>query len=466
MPGRAAINVAIVFFAVLSACLFGILTRPVGFLAAFWPANALLLGLFVRFPQFASPAGWIAAVAGYYSADFLTGGSLALTTWLTAANLAGVVVGMALFRRVSEEERRLRRPRSVLYLFGILVAAAAATAAIGAWAAVLYFDKGLLAGAAFWFTTELTNSIIILPVVLTLPAIPASLPHLRRHWEGREVIRLGAPVVALLLSLFLGALVGGPGAVAFPAPALLWCALTYPLFLTVVFTMLVSIWHLVAVSLGMFAPEGTPHIDSATMSARLGIMLLALGPLCVASINAAKNALLKRLDTLVTYDTLTGALTRAAFLQKGEALLSNPARSASCTVLMLDIDHFKRVNDTHGHATGDKVLAAFSQAAQQSLRGGDLFGRVGGEEFAAILPSTSADDALRIAERLRAAIEGLGIDIGEMRPLRITTSIGAAHVRSPGPETLDNLLSAADGALYRAKAEGRNRIIRAGSVLA
>lgn len=455
---------AVVFLIVLAASLFGILTRPLGFLAAFWPANAILLGLFVRHPRLARAPGWIGAVAGYFAADLLTGGQILLTAWLTAANLAGVVVGTVLFRKVSTEDRQLRRPLSVLYLFGILIAVASASAMVGAGAAPAFFDRDLLSGAAFWFTTELANGIIVLPVVLTAPRLSLRVPGLAAglRREGQPLWLGAAPAAALAGSVILGFAIGGPGAVAFPAPALLWCALSYPLFATVLLTMLVSVWHLVAVSLGLFTPE-TAHLDGPTVSGRLGIMLLALGPLTVASINAARNALLQRLERLATYDVLTGALTRAIFLQRGGMILAQPERWAPVSVLMLDIDRFKQINDTYGHAAGDKVLVAFSELIRQSLRERDLFGRIGGEEFAMVLPNTSLDQAGLVAERLRANVEMLSIALADCRSLGITVSIGLAHDPRVKPESLDRLLATADHALYDAKNGGRNRIVVAAS---
>lgn len=456
------VTVATITFAVvLISSLFGILTRPVGFLASFWPANAVLLGLFVRCPSFSSPPGWIAATVAYFAADLMTGGHIVLTAWLTAANLAGVATGVALFRLVSEDDRRLRRPLSVLFLFGFLTAAAAAAAVVGAGAAPIYFGKDVVTGVAFWFTTELANGIIVLPVILTAPRPSMELVRLRRPKDAFGLLLRAAPAITLLVSILIGFFVGGPGALAFPAPALLWCALTYPLFPTVVLTMLVSIWHLVAVSLGFFTPE-IAHLDAPTMSGRLGIMLLALGPLTVASINAARSDLLKRLEILATYDTLTGALTRAAFLQRGSELLVGI--HSSCVVLMLDIDRFKEINDTYGHAAGDKVLVSLSKVARQSLRDRDLFGRVGGEEFAAILPETSIDEAMHVAERLRGNIERMHIALERAVALKITASIGITHQLEPGPALLDRLLSTADQALYQAKAAGRNRVVNAASM--
>lgn len=445
-----------VFAVVFTASLLGILTRPLDLLAAFWPANAVLLGMFVRCPRLATPGGWVAAIAAYMTADLVTGGAVALSIWLTVANLAGVVVGVMLFRHVSVEDRALQRPLSVLYLFGILVAASATSALFGAGAAPIFFEKGVLAGAAFWFTTELVNGIVVLPAILTAPARVVSLVSLILDLAKR-LIPCGAPIVALTASVGAGYLVGGIGALTFPSPALLWCAIVYPLFPAIVVTMLVSVWHLIALSWGFTGEPFAGQITDMTMTDRLGVMLLALGPLTVASSIVARGVLMNELARLATYDTLTGTLTRAAFRTQAETLIS--MTEDPFTVMVLDIDHFKSINDTQGHSAGDRALTEFARTVQSSLRKSDLFGRIGGEEFAIVLPQMNRDHSAAIADRIRIQIEDLRCPLSEGQTLQFTVSIGFVHTQCETRSTLDALLIRADRALYEAKAAGRNRII-------
>ncbi|WP_394236163.1 GGDEF domain-containing protein [Pseudomonas anguilliseptica] len=445
---------------VFIASLFGILTRPLGFLAAFWPANAILLGLFVRFPRLASRWGWLAAIGGYMAADLLTGGKLPLTLWLTAANLVGVATGFWLFRRLEPADRMLRRPQSVLYLFGICLLAAVPTALVGAGIAPVAFGQSLLTGLEFWFTTELVNSLVVLPVILTAPVW--SLKAMRigrpvRRWRA-DLLHL-APLLALILSIVAGLLVRGPGAIAFPIPALLWCALTYSLFGTVLLTLAVSICILIAVSTGVLhAPPSSEFIYS-TLSVRLGVIFLALGPLTVASINAARNELLRTLDYAANHDSLTGTLLRRAFIERSEACIAQQRqRSASVAVLMLDIDHFKRINDQYGHASGDTALIEFVAAITPALRAEDLLGRLGGEEFAVLMPDVSLDAALRVAERLRSQVQAHPVALDSGETINLTVSIGLNWQADAGTELRAMLLSA-DQALYQAKAAGRNQTV-------
>jgi diguanylate cyclase (GGDEF)-like protein len=127
---------------------------------------------------------------------------------------------------------------------------------------------------------------------------------------------------------------------------------------------------------------------------------------------------------------------------------------------MLDIDHFKRVNDTHGHHVGDQVIQAVAARLAGCNRTTDVLGRYGGEEFALILPNTSSEGAAVLTERLRAAIADRPIDT-DAGPLTVTVSIGVAQYTAEHTD-VETLLSAADTALYQAKRAGRNRVVGAG----
>jgi len=456
---RFALIAVLVFCAAFSSTI----TRSVGALSIFWPANAIFLGLLIRDPRRAVPLGWLSAAVAFIAVDLLAGRGLAMTLWLAAANLAEVWVGFLLFQRLSEDDRRIRRPESVLHIFAICVAAAVVAALAGAGTIPFLFHKGLATGFFFWFTTELGNNILVLPVVLTAPDSLRTIWSKHRSDAPQERSpKHFLPALAFLASIALAVAVGGPGAIAIPVPALLWCALNYSLFSTVSLTLLFSIWQIYAVSLGSSALflGGDPLKQS--MSIHIGIGLLALGPLTVASTNAAKNELLRRLEYAASYDFLTAALARGAFIDRGSRLLaSNSSRKSSTTVLMLDIDHFKSVNDLHGHSAGDQILAAFAREIKSALRSQDLLGRLGGEEFAVILPGLTLLESKEIAERIRRRVESGSFFIHEATVVNITVSIGMAYQENPANQSLDSVLSISDKALYKAKTSGRNKVIYA-----
>jgi diguanylate cyclase (GGDEF)-like protein len=156
-------------------------------------------------------------------------------------------------------------------------------------------------------------------------------------------------------------------------------------------------------------------------------------------------------------DPLTGVGNRRAFLERGEKLLHRTASDQQPAVLLFfDLDKFKNVNDTFGHHVGDRLLTAFCGVATNALRPGDLFGRLGGEEFASLLPQTSLNEGLDVAERIRANFEATMLEV-DANTLAATVSVGVAMSTDQNRD-LAGLLTAADRALYRAKANGRNRV--------
>ncbi|WDZ77896.1 diguanylate cyclase [Ensifer adhaerens] len=439
---------------VFIACVLGILSRPVGMLASIWPANAILLGLLIRNPSLASPAGWLTAAFAYVLADLATGANLNQALALNAANMAGVVIGFLLFRRFSAEHRHLRRARSVLYMFAASSLAATGASLVGAFAVRLSFGTAVPEAFVAWLTTELVNYVVLLPVFLTAPHPDDNGQSL---FTATTAVPSSAwPFLSLVVSCGAALAIGGPGAFAFPVPALLWCALSYGLFPVTVLTAIVCVLTQIAVASGALR-LGVSGVAEATLtSTRLGTTLLALCPLTVASVDAARRALIGRLSHAVDYDYLTQCLARAAFMARAAALVAAPAvRKGGTVVMMLDIDRFKVINDTYGHAAGDRVLIAVARAVRAVLRSDDLVGRLGGEEFAVVLGRQTRTDALKVAERLLEAVRTLEIDLDDGLKLAVTISIGTAEV-SAHNVGLDGLLLAADRALYQAKDAGRD----------
>jgi diguanylate cyclase (GGDEF)-like protein len=161
-------------------------------------------------------------------------------------------------------------------------------------------------------------------------------------------------------------------------------------------------------------------------------------------------------------DELTGLPNRRAFVERGTAALDQARRyHRPLSLVMFDIDHFKKINDTLGHAAGDATLRAAAVVVQRTARAADVTGRIGGEEFAILLPETAALEAAILAERLRRDLAAVALT-HEGHEIRFTCSFGVAECGA-GTAKLDQLLDAADGALYAAKAAGRNRVRTAGS---
>lgn len=166
----------------------------------------------------------------------------------------------------------------------------------------------------------------------------------------------------------------------------------------------------------------------------------------------------RKLELLASTDPLTGAYNRRHFIEAGNnELLRSKRYKHPFTVLMLDIDHFKAVNDTHGHGIGDKALKETVRVIQENLRGEDTLGRLGGEEFAVLLPETATPSATLLAERIRRAISKIVIEAPTM-PLTFTMSIGISEGVSDD-HSIEDTLKRADARLYQAKEQGRNRVV-------
>lgn len=173
--------------------------------------------------------------------------------------------------------------------------------------------------------------------------------------------------------------------------------------------------------------------------------------------------LVEESQRLATTDGLTGLINRRAFVTELKREIERAARTgAPTTLLLLDLDHFKVINDTHGHGAGDSVLVAVARTLQRESRAYDLVGRWGGEEFIIALPGTDEERAVIVAERLREAIAGLKVSNNLGKVMALSASIGTAELE-PGAESLDQLVDRADRAMYRAKVGGRNRVCKAAS---
>ena len=455
---RPAWNACLLGLGVFALCLFGILSRPGGDLASFWPANAFMLGMLVRYPHVAHKGTWVAAATGYLLADALTGSPLAKNLLLNAGNLASVTAGYLVFRRIDPAMRRLCTPLSVLYMLLAIVCASFTAGLFGMYSNPYLFQDEPLQGFAMWFATEMATDIAFLPALLTLPEWkPQRRQWLRPQWRSARLL----PALTLVLSAALGAVVGGPGAIAFPVPALMWCAVSYSLFTTSILTFGVSAWSLVSIAMALQG-DTSGNVDRyLLLSVRMGLSLVMLTPIMIGSVMASNRTLVQRLRTLADQDELTGLPNRRAFLEAAHTRMASlHQHQAHCAVLMLDIDHFKSVNDRYGHAGGDAVLAHFGRLLRDCLREQDVLGRMGGEEFAALLPLASETEALTAAERVRQRLATTPIPLSDLRPpLHCTVSVGVA-VEPMATSGFGTLLGHADQALYQAKAQGRDRVVQ------
>lgn len=209
-------------------------------------------------------------------------------------------------------------------------------------------------------------------------------------------------------------------------------------------------------TIGFSAPVGAKAFGASLFWHALHLSVAVLGAgLALAVLAASLSDVMDDLRREGEIDGLTGVLNRRGFENRASSLIAE-AEHTPCSLVACDLDRFKEINDRHGHAAGDEVLRAFGEFLRAAVRTSDLAGRIGGEEFAIMLPSSTRDEAYQFAERLRvdwSEVEFPYLPAGE----RVTVSIGVAEVR-PGDD-LFRLLERADTRLYQAKATGRNRTV-------
>jgi len=228
-------------------------------------------------------------------------------------------------------------------------------------------------------------------------------------------------------------------------------------------TIVVLVSHLIVLGLRLPAALLTPmtttadFFQSPTFGVMVFVTVLYTITFAFLLLSMVKERGELRHKTAALIDPLTGLANRRAFLGDAEHFMAlGPQHGESLTVMLADLDRFKAVNDQFGHAVGDRVLQIFAETITGALRATDLSGRLGGEEFAFLMPRTNAAEAQRIAERIRIQfaeaarkVDGDAVDA--------TVSVGVATATMPAQ--LSDLVAAADDALYRAKAEGRNRVM-------
>lgn len=308
--------------------------------------------------------------------------------------------------------------------------------------------------------------------VATVLRLAVFISYFRIRPRGGDLVRLERPYV---LSLLFSSLIWGIGALAvMPADSLLYQAITlyilvgmaggavsvysarYPMVIAAMAAVLLpsTIWLFM---------QGAKEQIGLALGASMFMMVMLRAAKVLANalqsnfqlsrdLHAAHAAAEQQAKT----DPLTGLANRRAFLDHGEQIIRYCERHGlPLCVLVMDIDHFKAINDSLGHFAGDTVLRQFGEILGRLFRRSDVCGRMGGEEFAVVLPHASDEDALAIAEKLRRTIAETPIACGDQR-LNITVSIGVADASYD----LTTLLVHADKAMYRAKEQGRNQVVR------
>lgn len=302
---------------------------------------------------------------------------------------------------------------------------------------------------ADWFSEQFSTGVLIVPCMLTL-----GIPGAVKRFKPEQLM----PVAALIISVLASVIIGGAGSLAFPLPALIWCAVRYTPQVTCLLTFITGAVEIVLVAnsiinIAVASPLSTPQM----FSARLGIATMAICPIMVSVSVAAINSLMKQVSLRADFDFLTQVYSRSGLY---EALKRQVyPRTQHVTVMLLDIDFFKRINDNFGHECGDRVLSIFARHIQQIVGDRGLVARMGGEEFVVVAPSTHPEEGMLLAENIRKAVAQHPFTWNQ-QTFYLTVSIGLGNGTLGSQfltDVFNNLMVEADECLYRSKNEGRNR---------
>lgn len=443
-------NAVVIFVLTTLFYFLGAMMRLVEELSLFWPLNAVMAGIFARYAFLHRWHYYFISYTAMLAYDAIT------TNWGVASlviNFSNMVFIITIAQLLGGERRRMLKmpePVNALKLFGYCLLAALLCGFFGALGSVGINGQGFWPLLADWFGEQFSTGVLILPCMLAM-----SWPRTAPQFSLQKVM----PVVAVGVSVLASVAIGGAGSLAFPLPALIWCAVRYSLPFTCLVTLLTGGLEIVLVSssvIDIFI--GSPLEMPRMLSARLGIATMAICPVIVSVSVEAINRLIRQVSLRADFDFLTRVYSRSGLY---EALNHGDKRFADkhLTVMLLDIDYFKSVNDNYGHECGDQVLASFAQKIQQVLGERGLVARMGGEEFVVVVTTQHPQEGMQLAETLRVSVENHPFK-WRQQILHLTVSIGISNGKTEAwqlTETFNELLAAADENLYRSKKQGRNR---------
>jgi diguanylate cyclase len=398
---------------------------------------------------------WPAIAAGAFLANITTAGPPGSALAIAAGNTLEALAAVVLLRRVARFRPSLLRVSDVLSLVvyaGLLSTAISATVGVmSLWTAGLVPAGQIPKTWRVWWLGDLGGDLVVAPALL----IFGSRPKLeRRHWVGVEAAAWAAVLVA-------GTWIAFSSRVSFAyivIPILLGIALRFRQPGTAVAGLIVA-----GIAIWMTAHHRGPFVggssDAELLRAQLFVAVAIVSALVASALTTERQRAEQRLRILADQDPVTRVFSRRRFTEELERWIAYSRRyGGQGTLLIIDVDRFKTINDTFGHAVGDQALARVAALLRERVRATDVVGRLGGDEFAVLLPRADQEQAAALASAVLDKVRAEGTVTDRHRSLQVTVSIGVAHF-GPGL-TLDPLqvLRSADLAMYQAKDAGRDRI--------
>jgi len=448
------------------------ISRQAGNIATLWPPNGMLVAALLLTPHRRWTEVLIAGVIGSMAANLYNGNTYLAAGSITVANLVEAGIAATIISGQTARRVLFQRSTDVVVLIIAAVTAALVAGAVSATSAML------LSGAPFttifvkWVLGDVLGLLVVMPIAMIAHAHVTRGPDLMMSKRSTvEALSLLTVVLTMSLAVYSP---GAPPVQFLIMPTVLLTSFRLGPLGAALSTVIVAIVGSLGTVMTSRAGALTP--DEATLRVfnfQLNLAVLFLTALPIGSAMAQRSHLEQDLTdekeradrfasdmaSLVNIDDLTGLATRRFFMEQLDTLASTARLlQQPLTLAMIDIDHFKPINDQHGHAIGDAVLKAIGVACRSAVRSNDVIGRLGGEEFAMLMPATEQAAAHRIVDRLREAVAAIATPAGEGRTVSVTISIGIAMLVD---HQLDRLLLDADRALYVAKEQGRNCVVLA-----
>jgi diguanylate cyclase (GGDEF)-like protein len=398
---------------------------------------------------------WPAIAAGAFLANLTTAGQLGSSLGIATGNTLEALVGVFLLRRVAGFRPSLERVNDVVSLVvyaGVISTAISATIGVTSlWIAGLVPHGQIPATWRVWWFGDLGGDLVVAPALLIFAARPTL--------ERRPWLRVEAGVSAtVLVALSVIAFSSRFSFVYVLIAILLWVALRFGQPGTAVAGLVVA-----SIAVWMTAHGRGPFIggssDAALLRAQLFVGVATVSGLVTSALISERRRAEHRLQVLAEHDPVTGVWNRRRFTEELERWIAYAHRyGGQGAVLMIDVDHFKAINDTFGHAVGDQALARVAALLEERARSTDIVGRLGGDEFAVLLPNADEEQAAALAAALLDKVRSQGTVTMPGHSMPITISIGIALFGPSLPLDPEDVVRNADLAMYQAKDAGRDRI--------
>jgi diguanylate cyclase (GGDEF)-like protein len=447
-PVQLAILCAVYFGAAKAGLAFAFANASV---TSIWPPTGIALAAVLIWGY----RMWPAIAVGAFLANITTAGPVVSVLAIATGNTLEAVVGAFLLSHVAGFRPSLERVRDVVSLVvfaGLLSTVISATVGVTSlWTAGLVPDGQILPTWRVWWFGDLGGDLVVAPALLIFAARPALE---RRPWVRVEAVAVAVALVTVTTIAF-------SSRVSFAYVVIvivLWIGLRFRQPGTAVAGLVASGIAIWATAHGR-GPFVGGSADAELLRAQLFVGVAMISGLVASALSAERRSAVERLRQLADHDPLTGVLNRRRFTEELDRWIAYSHRyGGQGAVLVIDVDHFKSINDAFGHGVGDQVLARLGALLRERVRGTDVVGRFGGDEFTVLLPRADVEQSVALATAVLDKMRSEGTVTMTGRPIGVTASIGVGRFGQSLALDSQQVLRDADVAMYEAKQAGRDQV--------